>query len=109
VTPLRVPHYRLATYAFRVDDGGHVLCYSGDAGPCEALVDAARDADLFVCEATLARGELDGTPRGHLDADEAIDVFRRSGARRLLLTHRPTEFPQPDGFEVAYDGFEVDL
>ena len=27
--------------------------YSGDAGPCEALVDAARDADLFVCEATL--------------------------------------------------------
>ena len=72
-------------------------------------MDAARDADLFVCEATLARGELDGTPRGHLDADEAIDVFRRSGARRLLLTHRPAEFPQPDGFEVAYDGFEVDL
>jgi ribonuclease BN (tRNA processing enzyme) len=109
VTPLRVPHYRLDTYAFRVDDGGRVLCYSGDAAPCEALVDAARDADLFVCEATLARGELDGTPRGHLDAGEAIDAFRRSGARRLLLTHRPAEFPQPDGFEVAYDGFEVDL
>jgi ribonuclease BN (tRNA processing enzyme) len=36
-------------------------------------------------------------------------VFRRAGARRLLLTHRPAELPTPDGLEVAYDGFELDL
>ena len=61
--------------------------------PSEKLVELARDADLFLCEATLERGELDGEPRGHLAADEAVSIFEESGARRLLLTHRPAELP----------------
>jgi hypothetical protein len=64
VTPTRVPHYRLETYAFRVQSNGAVLTYSGDSAPSDELVEAARDADLFVCEATLLRGELDGSPEG---------------------------------------------
>lgn len=109
VTPRRVPHYTLETYALRVSDGACSLSYSGDTAPCDPLVETARDVDLFVCEATLERGDLDGTPRGHLSAEEAIDAFRRSGARRLLLTHRPSELPVPDGVELAYDGYEVEL
>ena len=79
VTPTRVPHYRLETYAFRVQSNGAVLTYSGDSAPSDELVESARDADLFVCEATLLRGELDGEPRGHLSLDEAIDAFEASG------------------------------
>ena len=66
-----------------------MLAYSGDSAPSAELVQAARDADLFVCEATLLRGELDGEPRGHLSLEEAIEAFEASGARRLLVTHRP--------------------
>ena len=69
------------------------MAYSGDSGPSDALSDAARDADLFVCEATLLRGELDGEPRGHLALDEALAAFEASGAKRLLVTHRPAELP----------------
>ena len=66
-------------------------------------------SDLFLCEATLERGELDGEPRGHLSADEAIEAFEASGARRLLLTHRPAELPLDEGLERAYDGMELEL
>ena len=62
-----------------------------------------------MCEATLERGELDGKPRGHLSADEAVAAFRASGARRLLLTHRPGELPVEDGLELAYDGLVVEI
>ena len=109
ITPTRVPHYRLETYAFRVRSNGAVLTYSGDSAPCDELVESARDADLFVCEATLLRGELDGEPRGHLSLDEALEAFDASGAKRLLVTHRPRELPTPEEFELAHDGLELDV
>jgi ribonuclease BN (tRNA processing enzyme) len=105
----RLPHYTLLTFGLRVTNGGRTLAYSGDSGPDEALAELARDVDLFVCEATLLRGELDGKPRGHLSVDEALAAFRASGARRLLLTHRPHELPVEDGLELAYDGLVVDV
>ena len=66
-------------------------------------------ADLFLCEATLEEGVLDGEPRGHLSAEEAIEAFEASGAKRLLVTHRPDELPLADGLERAYDGLELDV
>jgi len=109
VTPTRVQHYKLETYAFRVQSNGAVLTYSGDSAPSDELVEAARGADLFVCEATLLRGELDGEPRGHLSLDEAREAFEASGAKRLLVTHRPRELPTPNEFELAYDGLELEV
>ena len=109
VTPTRVPHYTLQTYAFRVDGDDRTLAYSGDSAPSEQLIKAARDADLFVCEATLLRGELDGEPRGHLSLDEAADAFEASGAKRLLVTHRPCELETPEEFELAHDGLELEV
>ena len=109
VTATRVPHYTVEAYAFRVTDGKRSLVYSGDSAPAEQLADAARGADLFLCEATLAESSLDATPRGHLSADEALEVFNASGATRLLLTHRPQELPVPDGVELAWDGLELEI
>ncbi|MDP9405211.1 MAG: MBL fold metallo-hydrolase, partial [Actinomycetota bacterium] len=40
------------TLALRVEAAGAVLAYSADSAPTPALSDAARDADLFVCDAT---------------------------------------------------------
>ena len=107
VTAVRVPHYAIDSYAFRVEDGSRVLAYSGDSGPSERLGELARDADLFVCEATLLDGEPD--PRGHLSLDEAQAAFADSGARRLLVTHRPGERAVPDGVEQAHDGLVLTL
>jgi len=109
VTPLRVPHYQVETYGFRVSNTASTLAYSGDSAPSDQLAELARDADLFLCEATLEHGGHDGNPRGHLSAEEAIEAFTASGARRLLITHRPVELPLDDGLEQAHDGLELDV
>jgi ribonuclease BN (tRNA processing enzyme) len=109
VTPIRLPHYTLETYGLRVSNASRTLAYSGDCGPSERLADLARDADLFLCEATLESPEADGGLRGHLAPDEVIAAFEASGARRLLVTHRPHELPLDGGLELAYDGMVIDL
>ncbi|TML71936.1 MAG: MBL fold metallo-hydrolase [Actinobacteria bacterium] len=109
VTAVRLPHYTLETYGFRVSAEGQTVAYSGDSAPSERLTALARDADLFVCEATLFNGAADGQPRGHLSAEEAIHAYEASNARRLLLTHRPSELETPEGIELAYDGLVLTL
>jgi ribonuclease BN (tRNA processing enzyme) len=109
ITPRHVLHYELLAFGFRVSCNGKTLAYSGDSGPSERLAELARDADLFVCEATLLRGEDDGLPRGHLSLEEALAAHRAANARRLLVTHRPAELPVENGYDLAYDGLELDL
>jgi ribonuclease BN (tRNA processing enzyme) len=105
VTALPVVHYDIDAYGLRVV-GERTLGYSGDSGPCGALEELAGDADLFLCEATLARGDLEGPLRGHLDPSEAVAAA--AGAKRLVLTHRPQELDRPEG-ELAHDGLALEL
>ena len=107
VTAHRLDHYDEPTQGLRVADGAHVLAYSGDTGPSDALVELARDADLFLCEATLA-GPEPGL-RGHLSEDEAVAAFRASGAKRLVVIHRPDELPLAADVERAADGDMFEL
>jgi ribonuclease BN (tRNA processing enzyme) len=109
LTATRLPHYTVQTFGFRVSNSTRTLAYSGDSGPSERLAKLAEDVDLFLCEATLDRGELDGEPRGHLSAEEAVAAFEASGAKRLLLTHRPYELPLEEGLEQAHDGLELQV
>jgi len=37
VLPVRLPHYRLETYGFRVTNGTTTLAYTGDTGPSERI------------------------------------------------------------------------
>jgi ribonuclease BN (tRNA processing enzyme) len=108
VTAFPVVHYDMKAHAFRVE-GDRVLAYSGDSGPCNALGELARDADLLVCEATLQSSVADGPTRGHLTPEEAEAAAVQGGAKRILLTHRPDERPAPEGMELAYDGLELDF
>jgi ribonuclease BN (tRNA processing enzyme) len=109
VTPHRVLHYQLLAFGFRASANRTVIGYSGDSGPNDNLVEIAREADLFVCEATLLRPNPEGGTRGHLSAQEAIEAFEAGGAKRLLLTHRPFERPLEDSLELAEDGMEIEL
>ena len=108
VSGRRVPHYGHNAFALRVERDGVVLAYSGDSAFSEVLVDIARDADLFLCEATLAEPELTEAV-GHMTADDALELARRANVRRLVLTHRSVDRPVPTGAEAAYDRLVVDL
>jgi ribonuclease BN (tRNA processing enzyme) len=109
VTAERVLHYSMLAFGFRASANGSVLAYSGDSGPSDALPALATDADLFLCEATLQQPNPEGGTRGHLAAEEAVEAFEASGAKRLLITHRPSERPLENGLEQAYDGMELEL
>ena len=98
-------HYVEPAFGFRVEHGTAVLAYSGDTGPTPALVELARDADLFLCEATLL--EPEGDPHGHLTPDEARSS-RPQGQRAAAAAHPPLR-RAPARRRCVYDGFELEL
>jgi ribonuclease BN (tRNA processing enzyme) len=75
-------------YAFRIRHGGASLVYTGDSGPCRALDDLARGADVLLSEASWTDGPE--RPVGvHLSGTQAGALARRAGVGSLLLTHVP--------------------
>jgi ribonuclease BN (tRNA processing enzyme) len=85
VTPFEMTHIGVPSLGYRIEQGGHVLAYTGDTGPCENAVELARDADLFLCEATYQNdSELTFF---HMSAQQAAEHAHRADVRRLVLTH----------------------
>ena len=98
-------HLRLASYpgahavpsaALRFSTDEESVTFSSDTGTCAALIEAARQTSLFLCEATY----LDASPaelqhHGHLTPQLAAMTAADAGARRLVLTHlgRPADAP----------------
>jgi ribonuclease BN (tRNA processing enzyme) len=114
IGPFRVRAERVAhpveTYAVRFEVGEETLVYSGDTGPCRAINELARDADLLLCEASFVHGE-DNPSDLHLTGREAGELARDAGAGRLVVTHVPPwNDPQVAIAEAAsvFDG-EIDL
>ncbi|MFC8345652.1 MBL fold metallo-hydrolase [Streptomyces sp. NPDC057280] len=83
-------------YGLRAEAGGRVLAYSGDSGPCPALGELARDADLFLCEADIdTHRESEGGGQVHLTPEDAGRVARAARVRQLVVTHvGPTLTPE---------------
>jgi ribonuclease BN (tRNA processing enzyme) len=103
LTPTEHP---IECYAIRVSANGKSLTYSADTGPSNAVADAAKDTDLFLCESTW----LEDSPRPpnlHLTAREAGEHAARAGAKRLALIHT-TAYLDQDAYvtqaAAAYDG-----
>jgi ribonuclease BN (tRNA processing enzyme) len=85
--------HSVETYGVRATDGGSVLAYSADSGPCDALGRLASGADLFLCEAAWMRLPPDYRPI-HCTPAEAGETAARAGAKKLVLTHvRPDSDP----------------
>ena len=98
VGPLRVEafpvEHPVPAFALRVtgpsQDGTRdvVLTYSGDTDACEGLVEAARDADLFLCESAFQE-DRDSVRGIHLTGRRAGEIATAAGARLVVLTHLP--------------------
>jgi len=81
-----LPHF-VPNLGFRVEVEGRVIAYTGDTGPNSRVVDLARDADLFLCEAMLQGTSTSEPEPMLLAAAEAGRYAREAHARRLMLTH----------------------
>ena len=88
----RAVEHDIEAYGLRAECEGSVLAYSGDTGPCDALVELARGADVFLCEADIDR-HRDGEHPVHLTPEDAGAYAK--GASELLVTHvGPTLTPR---------------
>ncbi len=84
VTPFSVAHASGApSYALRIQYGGKIIVYSGDTEWTESLVDAARGADVLVCEAYFFEKKI----KFHLDYATLRDQKKRLECSRIILTH----------------------
>ena len=105
VTPVPVTH-PVDAFGLRVAADGATLAYSGDTGPTPVLDDLARDADLFLAEASFRSGDAN-PPDLHLTGADGGEVAARAGVRRLVLTHVPPWHDPQDALaeaRAAYDG-----
>ncbi|MGH3098056.1 MAG: MBL fold metallo-hydrolase [Streptosporangiales bacterium] len=86
-----LPHF-VPNAGIRLSTLDVTIAYTGDTGPDPALAHLARDADLFIAEAS-DRNQRPETPaaepgpRMHLTARDAAIAATEAGARRLMLTH----------------------
>jgi ribonuclease BN (tRNA processing enzyme) len=74
-------------YAVSIKKGNKRFVYSGDTMPNDELVEFAKNADLFLCEAGLLERDEKCIRAMHLTAKEAGEIAEKAGVRRLLLTH----------------------
>ena len=80
-----------------------MIAYSGDTEWTEAMVETARGADLFICEAY----SFDRKIKYHLDYRSLMDKRTQLGCRTLILTHMSNDMLQHlQGLDVecAEDG-----
>lgn len=71
------------------DRKGLKVTYCTDSRPCDAIVDAAREADLFICEGMYAEQEklIKAKQYKHMTFYEAAEMARRAEVQMLWLTH----------------------
>ena len=102
---------------------GRKLVLSGDTRPCNALVQAAKDADLLIHESTFSDDEQErALETRHSTAREAARVGQEARVKRLVLTHLSSrhdtdpsrllvqareEYKGP--VEIAHDGLTIEL
>lgn len=110
-------------FGYRFEFQGRVITYCPDTGVCENAVELANKADLLITECSFLPGQHnDRWP--HLNPEEAADIARRSGAKKLALVHFDASIYQTleerkqaqekargifnDTF-VAFDNMEVEI
>ena len=106
VLPRAVAHPTEA-YGLRITDAaGAVFTYSGDTGECDAVVDLARGADVFLCEASWTHAPGQRPEHLHLSGTEAGHIAARAGVSELLLTHIPPWTSREDVITEAKEAFD---
>lgn len=71
---------------FRFMLDGRSIAYCSDTGMCDSLIRLGKDADLLITECSELSGRhSDRWP--HLNPEDAIEVAKKAGAKRLALTH----------------------
>jgi ribonuclease BN (tRNA processing enzyme) len=110
VTPFPVIHGESGGpfLAYRVEAEGRTIAYSADTEWTETLIDAARDADLFIAEAYT----YDKVVKNHLSLKTLEANLAEINPKRLVLAHMSDDMLARLGtlpHTAASDGMIVEL
>jgi ribonuclease BN (tRNA processing enzyme) len=96
------------SFALRIEYGDKTVAYSGDTEWTESLLEVARGADLFICEAYF----FDKRVKYHLDYRTLHQHLANLGCRRIILTHMSADMLRHTddiAIECAGDGQTIAL
>jgi len=112
VTPFEVKHYSGApSYALRFALEDKILAFTGDSGWVDTLIEAGRDADLYIMECYQYDKPLDM----HLDYLTILRHLDAINAKKVLLSHMSDamlarrEDVRDGRCSLAEDGMVIDL
>ncbi len=101
---------------------GLKVTYTTDTRPVEAIIEAAKDADLFICEGMYGEPDKDAKAREykHMTFKEAATIASKAQPKEMWLTHyspsliKPWEYMDTvteifENAKAGKDGMSVDL
>jgi ribonuclease Z len=78
---------------------GDILAVTIDTLPCQAAIDLAKGAKLFLCESTYLEADCDlAAKHHHLTAKQAAEIAKSAGAQKLILTHFSARYQDSEDF-----------
>jgi ribonuclease BN (tRNA processing enzyme) len=104
---VRVAH-PVEAYAIRIEEdipNGSAMVYSGDTGPCNALVELARGATLLLVEAAFLK-DSDNPDDMHMTGAQAAAVGQTAGVAAVVLTHIPPWYDRDQVLAEATPHFD---
>ena len=107
--PIKLKHYTLTCYAFRIG----IFAYVTDLSEIsEEAIEKLQGVEYLIIEALQKKKHY-----SHLTLDEAIEVSRRVGAKKTWFTHcshsmglaADVNRELPEGMMLAYDGLKIKI
>lgn len=71
-------------YALKFELEGKVFVFSGDCVKSVGIENASKNADLFICDASYAKGNASPA---HMDTYEIGEIAEKSKVKKVVLTH----------------------
>ena len=96
--------------AYRLETPYGVIAYSGDTAKCPGVIEAARDADLFICEQGFRAGFDDKDAYGHLTPYDVGLVCKEAQPKHVRMVHYIGLDTDEEALsEVRRGGFDGDI
>ena len=89
--------------AYRFEEGGKSVVFTGDADYDQGIIDLSENADLLIADCSFPDSMKS---RGHLSSRECGLVAKKAGVKKLLLSHLyPANTPDADRIKESGEFF----
>ena len=82
-------------FAFRFNIGDKVIAFSGDTVKCLGVEKVCKNADIFVSDASYAKGKAN---MSHMDTSDVGIMAQKSKVKKVILSHL---YPQTDDIDLV--------